>query len=212
MRSKCAGSCACISSPGRGRWRSYSRDSQKRSAAARSSAGHCARSSALSGRTASYACHERIVTSSGTSAPPFACDAPVVDGDREVVGEEIGGGEAEVDDARRRARRRTARCRRRDRRGSRPCGSLPWPKPVWNLSSACEQFAACDAVEVRPHGARRLSPPGRTAPIGEARTIGLRRDDAAAPSAAPTAAQCATSGRIHRRAVDARRRDPRACR
>src|SRR5215472_446506 len=68
MRSNVEGSCACVSSPGRGRWRSYSRDSQKRSAAARSRLGHCARSSKSSGMTRSYAVTSALVRS-GSSAP-----------------------------------------------------------------------------------------------------------------------------------------------
>ncbi len=53
IRRKCSGSCACTSMPARGRWKSCRRESQKRSAAARSITGHAARSPGVSGRTAS---------------------------------------------------------------------------------------------------------------------------------------------------------------
>jgi hypothetical protein len=55
MRRKCSGSCAWTSSPGRGRWKSCRRESQKRRLAARSIAGQAPRSSALNGRVAWYA-------------------------------------------------------------------------------------------------------------------------------------------------------------
>ena len=99
MRSKCAGSCACVSSPGRGRCRSYRRDSQKRSAAARSSAGHAR---PLVGRQRPPRVVRRDHRRRRIRRRRRACsagDAPVVDGDGEVVGKEVGRREAEVDDA-----------------------------------------------------------------------------------------------------------------
>ena len=162
------------SSPGRGRCRSYSRDSQNRSAAARGSVGPLlalvrgqrARPPRSPRRT--RRCDPAIERA---VRPRYA---PVVHGDREIVGEEIRRGEAEVDDARRRGPRRTARCRRTGRRGSPPRGSRAACRcPIWSLSSAASS-AFCASSSERAHRARRLAPPRRAAPVVEGGRGSLR--------------------------------------
>ena len=210
MRSKCAGSCACVSSPGRGRWRSYSRDSQKRSAAARSSDGHASRSSARQRTHRVVGARPARAASAGSSGAAVRVDAPVVDGDREVVGEEVGRREAEVDDAGDAVAVRTARCRRRGRRGSRPSASLTRPKPVWNLISASSS-AACDGGEIRLAPRARPAPPRGPAPVGEPRAIRLRREVQPRERRADAARSARRRARRSARRRRARR-GPRACR
>ena len=97
-RSRCVAGCARNA---RGRARARARPgaagegrraatARSASAAARSSAGHCARSSAVSGRTAVVRAGERRRRARARARrAATVVDAPVVDGDREIVGEEI---------------------------------------------------------------------------------------------------------------------------
>ena len=112
--------------------------------------------------------------------------APVVDGDRQVVGEEIGGREAEVDDARHRGRRRRARCRRTGRHGSRPWAACRGRSPS---GSGFPRRAARPGRRSRndAHRARRLAPPRRAAPVGEARAVAFAMRVQPRRARAPTA-------------------------
>ena len=102
-----------------------------------------------------------------------AIDAPVVDGDREIVGEEVGRGEPEVDDARHPGADEQhvvaeqvavdRRTRQRDLAVTR-----------LKLDLGGEQRIAF-GVEVWAHRTRRLAPPAGAAPVGEASAIGRAR-------------------------------------
>ena len=208
MRSKCAGSCACVSSPGRGRCRSYSRDSQKRSAAARSSDGHASRSSARQ-RTRRVVRRYHRRRERGVESAVGVASAPVVDGDREVVREEIGRREAEVDDARH-AIAGEQHVVAEEIAVDRALGQLAAAEAGLELDLGVEQ-RRLRGVETRLDRACGLAPPRGSAAIGQARAIGLRRDVQPRRARRPrgrSASATASPPARRRRA----RRGPRACR
>ena len=96
---KCSGSCACTSIPGRGRWKSYRRESQKRSAAG---AQHRRPRLALERAERPHRVvggEQRPRRAPSSSAVVCFGEAPVVRAHRHVVEQAVDAGEVEVDHA-----------------------------------------------------------------------------------------------------------------
>ena len=127
--------------------------------------------------------------------------APVVDGDREVVREEIGRREAEVDDARHPIAGKQ-HVVAEEIAVDRALGQLAAAESGLKFDLAVEQ-RHLRGVETRLDRACGLAPPRRSAAIGQARAIGLRRDVQPRQRSAHVGA-VHRRWRLDRRAVDTR--------
>jgi len=118
--------------------------------------------------------HERAHVSVIDRPVGAAGHAPVVDGDREVVGEEVRRGETEIDDS------GDAAAGKQDIVAeeiavNRAFRQLALAEACLEFHFACEQLVLIGRNE-RTHCARGLAPPRGAAPVGEPRPVALRSD------------------------------------
>ena len=210
LRRYSSGSLRVTSAPAGVAVQSCSRVSRKRSAAPRQSTGSAARSASESGPQRGVGGEHRVRL--GHVERAVRLEAPGVQAHREVVGQQVGAGEVEVDqagDARPAAPRPAGRrrCRGRGRRGCARSGSAPGAGQSRRMAASAASSSAmrpgCTPSPSRAAAVEQRRPAGRAERVGPRRLEALGPRRCSRASAAPSGAQC--SGRTRRGQTPARK-------